>query len=731
MAALDQLTEAFEAAIADPLSGPSSTPCGATTPAGRPRCSRPGGCRTSSACASGSSVRTCSTPGPTSSTTPRPAPADPPDGKPRVIAETGAGQHGVATATVAALLGQECVVYMGEEDTRRQHLNVVRMRLLGAEVRPVATGTATLKDAINEALRDWVESVGSTHYSIGSVVGPHPYPLMVREFQRVIGDEARAQVLQAEGRLPDLAVACVGAGPTPPGCSPASSTTTPSGWSGSRPAAAAPSPATTAPPRPRRGRGPPRRPLLRPPGPRRPDPPDPLGVGRPRLPRRRPRARLLEGRRPGHLRERPRPAGPRRLPPLARTEGILPALEPAHAIGWLASAAQDGRVAPAPWSSSTCPAAATRTWRRSPACWWTARPGPGRWVIGAPYGPCPGLDPRTRRGRRRPWNGWRGGWTRCAGRAGGAGRVRSGGVPGPGRVAGGVPGDGRGRGRRAEVGPPYSDPLIDGPVIQQAVTAALEAGTRLDDVLGLVNELTASVDTPVVLLVYYNLVAHRGPERFAAELAAAGLRGGRALPPEEAGEWLEATRAAGIALFPDPTGARLAAVAKAGRGFVYAQASLGVTGLRTALAAGIEELVGRVRAHTDLPVCAGIGVSNPDQAAAVARFADGAIVGTALVRALADGLPPPHPHRGAGQRRPHSPGLARGGNRRNRGITPPSARTRARHGPSAAPRSRPSWAARNVRMSALSSTVRRTERAPWPAWRSRRSRIGRSEVLAA
>jgi tryptophan synthase beta chain len=103
----------------------------------------------------------------------------------------------VATATVAALLGQECVVYMGEEDTRRQHLNVVRMRLLGTEVRPVATGTATLKDAINEALRDWVETVESTHYSIGSVVGPHPYPLMVREFQRVIGDEARAQFLEA------------------------------------------------------------------------------------------------------------------------------------------------------------------------------------------------------------------------------------------------------------------------------------------------------------------------------------------------------------------------------------------------------------------------------------------------------------------------------------------------------------------------------------------------------
>jgi tryptophan synthase alpha chain len=197
-----------------------------------------------------------------------------------------------------------------------------------------------------------------------------------------------------------------------------------------------------------------------------------------------------------------------------------------------------------------------------------------------------------------------------------------------------------------EVGPPYSDPLIDGPVIQRAVTAALDAGTRLDDVLGLVDDLTASVDTPVVLLVYYNLVAHRGPRRFAAELAAAGACGAVVpdLPPEEAGEWLEATAAAGIGpIFlaaPTSSDTRLAAVARAGRGFVYAQASLGVTGLRDSLAAGIEDLVARVRSHTDLPVCAGIGVSNPDQAAAVANFADGAIVGTALVRRLTEsGLP--------------------------------------------------------------------------------------------
>ncbi len=133
-------------------------------------------------------------------------------GKGRIIAETGAGQHGVATATVAALFGLECHVYMGEEDIRRQELNVFRMRLLGAEVLPVTSGSGTLKDATNEAIRDWVANVENTHYIIGSVVGPAPYPTMVRDFQVVIGRETREQILEKEGRLPDGLVACVGAG---------------------------------------------------------------------------------------------------------------------------------------------------------------------------------------------------------------------------------------------------------------------------------------------------------------------------------------------------------------------------------------------------------------------------------------------------------------------------------------------------------------------------------------
>jgi tryptophan synthase beta chain len=133
-------------------------------------------------------------------------------GKKRVIAETGAGQHGVASATAAALMGLECVVYMGEEDTKRQSLNVARMKLLGAEVVPVTTGSKTLKDAINEAMRDWVTNVESTNYLFGTVAGPHPFPTMVRDFQKIIGEEARAQVIELTGKLPDAVLACVGGG---------------------------------------------------------------------------------------------------------------------------------------------------------------------------------------------------------------------------------------------------------------------------------------------------------------------------------------------------------------------------------------------------------------------------------------------------------------------------------------------------------------------------------------
>ena len=133
-------------------------------------------------------------------------------GKKRIIAETGAGQHGVATAAVCAMLGMECVVYMGEEDIRRQSPNVMRMKLMGAEVRPVSSGSKTLKDAINEAFRDWVANVATTHYLIGSVVGPHPFPVMIRDFQSIIGTEVKEQIIEKTGRLPDYIIACIGGG---------------------------------------------------------------------------------------------------------------------------------------------------------------------------------------------------------------------------------------------------------------------------------------------------------------------------------------------------------------------------------------------------------------------------------------------------------------------------------------------------------------------------------------
>ena len=169
-------------------------------------------------------------------------------GKTRMIAETGAGQHGVATATAAAYLGLDCTVYMGKVDTERQALNVARMQLLGAEVIPVSSGSRTLKDAINEAIRDWVASVDHTAYCFGTAAGPHPFPAMVRDFCRGIGDEARAQCLELTGALPDAIAACVAAAPTPSACSPPSSTTPRSRSTASRRGARASTPSATPPP---------------------------------------------------------------------------------------------------------------------------------------------------------------------------------------------------------------------------------------------------------------------------------------------------------------------------------------------------------------------------------------------------------------------------------------------------------------------------------------------------
>ncbi len=222
-------------------------------------------------------------------------------GKPRVIAETGAGQHGVAIATACALLGLECVVYMGSEDIRRQAPNVERMRLLGAEVVPVEAGARTLKEAVSAAIRDWVANVETTHYAIGSAVGPAPFPALVRDLQRVIGDEAREQALAAEGALPARVIACVGGGSNSIGIFTPFIDDAAVELIGVE---AAGEGLETGPPRRlaagRSHRRPARLALL---GDRRrggTDPRGPLGLGRPRLSRRRPRARLPARQRPSH-----------------------------------------------------------------------------------------------------------------------------------------------------------------------------------------------------------------------------------------------------------------------------------------------------------------------------------------------------------------------------------------------------------------------------------------------
>ena len=257
-------------------------------------------------------------------------------GKPRVIAETGAGQHGVATATVAARYGMECVVYMGSEDIKRQAQNVFRMKLLGATVVPVESGSKTLKDALNEAMRDWVTNVENTFYIIGTVAGPHPYPMMVRDFQSVIGRECLAQMPEAAGRQPDCVIACVGGGSNAMGIfypyiaqHDVQADRRRGGGRGhrDRPACRLAHGGT-----PRRAA---RQSHVSAAGRERADHRDALGVGGPRLSRRRPRARVAQGHAAARATCRsPTTRRSRRSTTCCRIEGIIPALESAHALAY-------------------------------------------------------------------------------------------------------------------------------------------------------------------------------------------------------------------------------------------------------------------------------------------------------------------------------------------------------------------------------------------------------------
>ena len=610
-------------------------------------------------------------------------------GKRRVIAETGAGQHGVATATACALLDLECVVYMGAEDVRRQELNVVRMRLLGAEVVPVESGSRTLKDAMNEALRDWVTNVRETFYVIGSVAGPAPYPAMVRDFQAVIGAETIAQVRERFGHLPDEIVACVGGGSNAmgifhafrdlasvrltgveaagegldgrhgaplakgspgvlhgsysyllqdawgqvaeahsisagldyPGVGPEHSWLKDSGRAAlrggdrRRGARRLPHPRGArrhhpgARERPRRGLR-----AARAVG-RRADRavavPD-RQVHDPGRGRVRSRGHALRPRRPRHR----QPVGPRRQ---GRLRGRRQARSPVMSVRKLPHPPQEPEHKP-PTTPVDDPASAAdpvETAARRPA---------GR------------LAPRLARAFSKP-------------RA-----QRAALIP---YLTGGHP-DLKTSDRLiatlvdagadiVELGVPFSDPIADGPVVQQSTHTALTAGITPDDVLGLA--AAHSAGAPFVLLTYLNSILAFGAERFFTRAATAGVEalvipdlpldeaaGQMVSLAREAGGLAALAAGAGVSLVPmatpTSTDERLDLVAAAATSFIYCVAVTGVTGARAEVGAELPALLARLRERTDAPLAVGFGISTPEQAAGVAGLADGVIIGSALIDAV-------------------------------------------------------------------------------------------------
>ena len=537
-------------------------------------------------------------------------------GKTRIIAETGAGQHGVATATVCALFGLPCTIYMGATDVERQAPNVFRMKLLGAEVVPVSSGAGTLKDAMNDAMRDWVANVADTYYLIGTVAGPHPYPAMVRDFQSIIGTEARKQMLAAEGRLPDVLVAAIGGGSNAMGLF---------------------------------------HPFL--------DDPDVRLMGveaaghgldtkehAASLSRGRPgvlhgnRTYLLQDE-DGQITEAHSISagldypgiGPEhswlheigRVEYLAatdqealdafqlccRTEGIIPALEPAHALAHVMKVAP-GLPADSIVLMNMCGRGGQghlrggRTSGREAVSRIAARFAllrqEGRRAL-IPF--LEAYDPDEA--------------TSTA-------------------ILHGMPGAGA---DLIEIGMPFTDPMADGPTIQTAGLRGLKAGATLAKTLAMVagfREMDA--DTPVILMGYLNPILSYGADRFCTDAAKAGVDGLIVvdLPSEEA-DWLSgaaASNALDIIRLVAPTtdDARLPQVLQGSSGFVYYVSITGITGTRTASAEHLAEAIPRVRRATDLPIAVGFGIRTPAQAAEAVRVADAVVVASALIDTLAASL---------------------------------------------------------------------------------------------
>ena len=496
-------------------------------------------------------------------------------GKRRVIAETGAGQHGVATATACALLGLSCDVYMGAEDMQRQSLNVFRMELLGATVRRVDAGSRTLKDAINEAMRDWVASVADSYYLLGSVLGPHPYPLMVREFQSVIGREAKRQCAEQIGRLPHVVIACVGGGSNAMGIFDAFIDDADVRLIGVEAGGHGITPGKHAARFAGGSAG-----VLQ--GTRSyvlQDADgnielDAFGVRGSRLRGRRPRARVA-----------PRLA-PRRIR-VGRRRGRARGVSAAGARG-----------------------------RDHPRARIRSRGGahnPGRAVaVQGGDRPREPLRPR-RQGRPERAEGARDAGARRAGgalmsrlaqvftslnqnRRGGLVTYLTAGDPDAERSTALLLAVARAGADVIEVGVPFSDPLADGPVIQRASERALAAGMSLRGVLDVVRKVRAEVDTPIVLFTYANPVLRMEPRAFARAAADAGVDGVLILdyPVEEAEPMRAVLVDAGLdpifLISPTTDDDRIRKSSNMGRGFLYVISRLGVTGIRDRLPDGLESL---------------------------------------------------------------------------------------------------------------------------------------------
>ncbi|MGY3354234.1 tryptophan synthase beta subunit/tryptophan synthase alpha subunit [Bradyrhizobium sp. GM0.4] len=538
-------------------------------------------------------------------------------GKKRIIAETGAGQHGVATATLCARFGLECIVYMGAVDVERQQPNVIRMEMLGATVIPVQSGTRTLKDAMNEALRDWVTNVHNTFYCIGTVAGPHPYPTLVRDFQSIIGNETKVQMQEIEGRLPDSLVACIGGGSNAMGLFHPFLDDSTVEIFGVEAAGHGLTQLHAAVDRGRSSRRAARQPHLSPDGRRRPDPGRAFDLRRARLSRHRPRALLAARDRPRELSLRDRRRGPRSVPVAVKAGRHHP-----RARAGTCHRQSDGARAEADQRS--------------------------------PDGRQP-LRPRRQgrpAGRRHP-EGQEQVTTRIdtrfaelkkAGRSAFVTYVMAGDpdLTTSLNIVKALPKAGA---DVIELGIPFTDPMADGPSIQAAGLRALKNGMTLKKTLELVRDFRKDDNvTPLVLMGYYNPIYIYGVDKFLVDAKTAGVDGLIIvdLPPEEDEELCIPALKAGLNFIrlatPTTDDKRLPAVLANTSGFVYYVSIAGITGAAAADANAVGDAVARIKRHTKLPICVGFGIRTPEAARAIAEKANGSVVGTALVDALKNSL---------------------------------------------------------------------------------------------